>query len=300
MSKVVKILLLLLMAIAPVSSYAQSAASKYDEGIALYKKGNYKGAIKALNESMALNASAAHQKKCQALIKKCKKGLSAKDDPSNNRRGSQAQLGIRNNVLRFPGNDTNVRTVSVTASGDWYARLEDESDNSWCEVKKQTDGSVLTVMAKTSEMTVARDAVIVVHAVDDSNVKKKIKVHQERGRQPTLTVKPERLPKISKRGKELLIKVECVSDTLYADGKNWEVVSYPQWVTLLATKTVKKGGFAGVIGEKDHFSIGNNELSVQVSSNPDDQEREGDLVLRSQDVECRVKLVQDKGKKKKK
>ncbi len=286
----------MMLALAPaVGASAQGAAQKYDEGVALYNKGNYQEAIKALNESMILNKSAANKSKCNAMIKKCRAAMKTQKPAKTQSRQADLAISLRTNLVEFDGSEASAEVVAVTASGGWDMKLERETDNLWCTLEKSDDHSSLVIKAKQSNQTMAREANIIVFSTKDENQSKQIKVVQSRGKKPQLRVEPAEPEMIDRKGGEVLLRVNCVSDTLYADGKNWTVKKLPEWANVISTKQVS----SGVLNlRKEREEVKPNELSLQLEPNPTKQDRVDYVILSSQDTELRIKLTQQKGNKK--
>lgn len=289
MRSVIRLSLLLWLSLfAAMPMNGQSAASMYDQGVSLYKKGNYQGAIKALNESMILNKSATNKKKCQALINKCNRALNKKKSDTPKSKPSAESLTVRTNRLLFDGVASDAEVVGVNATDAWSIRLENDDDQYWCEIRKSDDQTSLVVKTKPSTLTVSRQARINVFLEKNPAKKADISVVQKRGKAVQIKVSDEDIRKIDRAGEEKVITVDCKSDTVYADGRNWTVEKSPTWVSFLSTKKSRKS----------RVGIQLNELSLEFAPNPTKEERVGYIVLRSQEAECHIKLTQQKGNRK--
>lgn len=299
MKYLIRVLFIMMLALAPaVGACAQGAAQKYDEGVALYKKGNYQEAIKALNESMIVNKSAANKRKCNAMIKKCRAAMKNQKTNKAQSRQDEDLISVRTNLVEFDGSEAAAEIISVTTSGDWGMKLERETDNVWCTLEKSDDHSSLVIKTKQSNQTMAREANIIVFSTKDESHGKIIKVVQSRGKKPVLRVEPAEPEMIDRKGGEILLRVNCVSDTLYDDGRNWTVSKLPDWANVISTKQVVAKEILGVALSKERVEVKGNELSIMLEPNPTKQERVDYIILSSQDTELRVKLTQQKGNKK--
>ena len=291
MRSLIKILLLTLMlCLTPAANtFAQSAASKYDEGVAQYNKGNYQGAIKLFNESMILNKSAANKKKCQAMIAKCNKASKAKKSEAQvkSKPVVSDKVTLERDAIYFDGHAAGAEVIGVKAAGGWNAELEHEADGSWCSIEPKDDGNFLIVKTTASNLTVYRTASIKVISDKNSREVKNLLVTQGPARNATLSVSKEEIKNINRAGDEQVISINCQSDTLLADGRNWFITKAPSWVKFLSTKK---------LGRKERTGITMNELSMQFEANPTKEERIGYIVVRSQDAERHIKLIQKKGK----
>ena len=289
MRKLIKILLLTvaLLLTPAVNTYAQSAASKYDEGVTLYNKGNYQGAIKLFNEAMILNKSAANKKKCQAMIDKCKKAAKAKKSEAQPKKPVVSdKVELERENLYVNGFTASAEVISVTAPGGWRAEMEHDVDKSWLSFEVKDEGKFLIVKTTPSKLTITRTGTILIISELNSREVKRLEITQGKGRNASISVNKEEIKKINGKGDEVLVTVNCQSDTLLADGRNWYITKAPAWVKPLGTKKEKK----------TRVNVAKNELSMEIAPNPTKEERSGYVTLRSQDAECIVKLVQRKGK----
>ena len=294
MKKLFLLLTALLLSLAPVTeAYGQSADSKYEEGVAQYNKGNTQAAIKLFKESMILNKSAANKKRCNAMIAKCNKsGKKAKsDDP----KPAKAELLLDRNHLSFNGRSSDADVISITATNGWNFRYVDSEDARWCILEKSQDGRTLKVKAEPSHLTVPREAKIMITDAVTPSYCKELFVKQGSGKEPYLTALPTELDRIANEGEEEVIKITCVSDTLYSDGKNWRLGDYPSWVRMLPDKpkvTGIKSAFASKNDKNARIPVEANELSLKIEPNTSTDERLGEVVIQSQNSEMRIKLKQ--------
>lgn len=270
-----------------VNLYAQSAASKYDEGVTLFNKGNYQGAIKLFNEAMILNKSAANKKKCQAMIDKCKKAAKAKKSEAQPKKPVVSdKVELERESLYVNGFTASAEVISVTAPGGWKAEVEHDIDKSWLSLEVKDDGRFLIVKTTPSGLTITRTGTILVVSEKNSREVKRLQVTQGKGKNASISVSKEEIKGIRAKGDEFVVTVNCQSDSLLVDGRNWYITKAPAWVKLLGTKKEKK----------TRVNVAKNELSMEIAPNPTREERSGYVALRSQDAECIIKLIQKKGK----
>lgn len=290
MKKLLMLLTALLMSLAPVTEvYAQNADSKYEEGVAQYKKGNTQAAIRLFNESMILNKSAANKKRCNAMIAKCRKPLKTAKKVD----APRVELKLNREMLEFEGKTTGANVITVTASGEWNATLDDEKDASWCILEPTEDGKSLIVKTEPSHLTIPREAII---RIADVETEKTVKVRQGGGKQPLLYADPEEVDRIDQDGDEILVKMDCVSDTVYSDGKKWRVKSSPDWVFFMPDKQKAQTGLSKIFKNKKDKNkrepLEANEISVKIAPNKSKGERTGYIIVESQSTEVHIKLKQ--------
>lgn len=284
----------LLLALANATEInAQSGDAKYEAGVAQYKKGNMQAAIKLFSESKILDKSAANKKRCNAMIARCKK-------PRRQERKESvtpvAELSLNRNYLDFDGKQPGANVVMVEATNDWTAVLEDEKDADWCILEKSEDRRSLVVRTNPSLLTVPREAVVKIADEDNEQLTKSVTIRQGSGKTPLLVADPEEIDRIDVDGDEVLVKIDCVSDTLYSDGKKWMVKNLPDWVSLLPDKQKEQTGLGKIFKSKKNRDkrepLGENELSLKIAPNKTKDERTGYIVVESQRVEVHVKLKQ--------
>lgn len=294
MKKLLMLLTALLISLAPVTeACAQNADSKYEEGVAQYNKGNMQAAIKLFKESMILNKSAANKKRCNAMIAKCNR--TGKKTKSEEPKTAKAELLLDRNHLSFNGRSSDADVISITATNGWSFRYVDQEDARWCILDKSQDGRTLKVKAEPSHLTVPREAKIIISDAVTPSFCKELYVKQGSGKDPYLTAIPAELDRIANDGEEEIIKITCVSDTLYSDGKNWRLKDYPSWVKMLPDKpkvTGIKSAFASKNDKNARIPVEANELSMKIDPNTSTDERLGEIVIQSQNSEMRIKLTQ--------
>ncbi len=293
MKKLLIFLTMLLMSLTPATeAFAQNANDKYTEGMTYYNEGNMQAAIKAFKASMILDKSSANKKRCNAMIRRC--------SPSKKKKAKvvekTVELSLNRNTLEFDGKSPGANVITVTSDNDWKAVLENKKDASWCILEQSEDKKNLVVRTEPSHLTVARKAVIKIKDAKDSNLTKSVTVHQSSGKAPLIYVDPEEVDRINKEGDEVLIKIDCVTDTVYSDGKKWRLKSSPDWVSFPPDKQKELKGIKKIIASKKDKSkrepLEANELSVEIAPNNSKDERTGYIVLECQDVEIHVKLKQ--------
>lgn len=297
MKKLLMMITAMLLCLAPATEvYAQSADSKYEEGMAQYRKGNMQAAIKLFNESKILNSGAANTKRCNAMIAKCRKPKGGKKKAEVQR----VELSLNTNHLEFEGKTTGANVIMVTSNDGWTASLEDEKDAMWCILEPTEDMKSLIVKTEPSHLTVPRQAKIKIVDIEDEKSVKEVTVRQGGGKSPLLYADPEEVDKIDADGDEILVKMDCVSDTLYSDGKKWRVKSSPDWVVFMPDKQKEATGLKKVFKSKKDKDkrepLGADELSVRVAPNKAKGERTGYVIVESQSTEVHIKLKQ-KGSK---
>ena len=297
MKVLLRLMLVIVMALAPATVVnAQSASAKYDEGMALYNKGKKAKAIKAFQASMVLDKSAENKARCNAMIQKCKaRPRPSRDDYPKPKPVSNLSLGSER--LEFDGKKVEADVVSVYGTSNWKATVEDSKDAAWCLLEPETDMKGLKVKTEMSPITVSRTATIVITDENEGGISKKVTVVQSAGRIPRIYVDPTEFLRIDKKGDEKVFVVDCVSDTLYSDGKNWRVKSCSEWVTILPDKQKAAGGLLGKLGKKDKDKrepLEKNELCIKVEPNTSGRERAGGVTLVSQNQEFQIKLKQKK------
>lgn len=301
---------LLLSMFSVVSIYAQTASSRYNEANRLFRKGDKEGAIRALKSSMILDKSDANKRKCQNLINKI--NSSGKKDYNSNSKNNKNNTSkkdyysttpyspdndvfyLRQHQLNFDGNEAGQAHVIVKTSKIWDAEVDEEKDRSWCQVNKaHDDDSILVVSVKPSNLTATREATIHVFMTYSRKNKREVKVIQRGGMKATIAASKPTVANIDRAGGNVVVPIFCNSDTLYSDGKNWEVAEFPSWVKVVSTKLFRKNPFAQAV----RVDAEKSELSIECAPNPTKEERRGKIVLVSQDAQCEINLIQKKGNK---
>ncbi|MCR5364932.1 MAG: hypothetical protein K6E67_02140 [Prevotella sp.] len=224
-----------LLCLTQINSFAQSASQSYSNGVALMNKGDYQEAINCFKASMAINKSAANVKKCNAQIRKCnrlaKKKTATAEKPKKAEPEKVLTLSAYN--LLYEPDEEKTMVISVETlpeSSDWIANVASEHE-SWCRLAKSMDGKELIITCLPTGSTIGRQTGITVFYGEAQRFIQLI----QKGRKPTIAPTKESI-KISKRkGGSQKVGISCNSDTLYADNKNWELVSKPDWCEVDAT-----------------------------------------------------------------
>ena len=219
----------------PIVSYAQSASESYNKGVTLMNKGDYQEAIASFKASMAINKSAANVKKCKAQIAKCnrlaKKKKSSSDDEQKNTAPSK-QLTLSAYSLAFDANEETkyVGIETMPESSDWIANVASEHE-SWCKLGKSMDGKNLQVTCLATSSTLSRQTGI---TVIYDQVTRFIKLFQK-GKKPHIDATKADVKINKRKGGTQKIGINCNSDTLYSDNKNWELTKFPEWCDVTVT-----------------------------------------------------------------
>ncbi|MBQ8712246.1 MAG: BACON domain-containing protein [Prevotella sp.] len=272
MNRILKILMVvLLMTMTPVGMLAQSASESYDNGLALMKKQDYNGAIASFRRSMTMNKSAANVKNCKAQISKCQRLMKNKGKAATTAAPSKT-LSIPNPILNVEANPVKEYGVQIDVtpeSNDWMANVE--GNVNWIALARSMDGKYLVVKAEPTNQTTQRHASI---AVTYDKMTRTIHVTQA-GKAVELTAS-ELFIKFRKKGGQMLINVICNSDTVYTNNYNWYIEKAPDWCNAERTSTdlVLK---VDPIDKKSVYYKGG---------------RTGDIILRSQNQECVIRVDQ--------
>ena len=249
-------------------------------------------------------------------------------DPDYKFAGRYTEIGT--SQLSFSGVETESKTVSVNANKDvWKCSVEGAKgeDVSWCHAEKtEINGkSYVKITCDHSSRTLPRKAKVV---IDNQGAKDYIEILQSAGTRTDFTIDSYNIKNnitVVKRGEEknaiitvskekgveqIVVTLECTSDTTYANGKNWTVMSHPDWVVIKDKKEVyerlsarkvfktinntlngEKNGAMYVNPEKDElvFEVKPVRKAKEIQSG-----RIDDIVLRSQDQICTIKISQTK------
>ena len=223
-----------LLCFAPIVSYAQSASESYNKGVALMNKGDYQEAIASFKASMAINKSAANVKKCKAQIAKCNRLAKKKKSGGDEEKkvAPSKQLTLSAYTLVFDaGEDTKyVGIETLPESSDWMANVASEHE-SWCKLGKSMDGKNLQVTCLASSSTLSRQTGI---TVIYDQVTRFIKLTQK-GKKPHIDATKADVKINKRKGGTQKVGINCNSDTLYADNKNWELTKTPDWCEVTAS-----------------------------------------------------------------
>lgn len=262
-----------LMTLNTTYSHAQSASESYDNGLALMKKQDYSGAIACFKASMAINKSAANVKKCKAQISKCNKlQKSNKGKTAIVNAAPEKKLNISSSVLSVtaaPESDYSIHIEASPESNDWTAITE--GGVNWIDLSKSMDGKELRIKVSPSEKTLVRHASV---AVSYDNIIKKINITQA-GKEVEL-VPSSMFTKFKKKGGQMLVNINCNSDTTYTNNYNWIIEKAPEWCNAEGTSTSLVLNVSPLTKSDPYYKTG----------------RTGDIVLRSQNAECIIRIDQ--------
>lgn len=272
MIKILRILtVVMLMILTPVFAFAQSATESYDNGLALMKKQDYAGAIASFKASMTINKSAANVKKCKAQIAKCQK-LQKNKGKVSSPAAPQKSLVIPQPMLFVaanPDNELGVQIDTTPESNDWNATVNGNA--SWLELSKSMDGKYLVVKVEPTDKTVVRTADISV--VYDKLTRT---VHVEQAGKEVELVPSTLFLKFKKKGGQMLVNINCNSDTIYANNFNWMIKKAPEWCNAESTSTNLVLNVDALEKKDPYYKTG----------------RTGDIVLCSQNQECIIRVDQ--------
>lgn len=260
----------------PCISLAQSASDSYNEGIALMNKGDYNGAIAKFKASMVINKSAANKKRCNAQIAKCNKlmksGRTSTEAPKTVTKSLSLDLSAHN--LDFKHSEETLKLISVKTtpeSNDWTAALDPESSKEWCRLAKSMDGKDLQVTCLPFNKTIDRFTKI---HVTYGGARQIINVVQK-GKEVTLEVNP--FVTIKRKGGKEVVVINCNSDTVYADKRNWQMIKTPDWCQVTPDSDNR------IVIEAERIAKEAPEFKTG---------RTGDIVIRSQDKEVIIRVDQ--------
>jgi hypothetical protein len=261
----------MLMTLTSAFAYAQSASESYDNGMALMKKQDYAGAIASFKASMAINKSAANVKKCKAQIAKCQK-LQRNKGRAAAPAAPQKSLVIPHPMLYVaanPENELGVQIDTTPESNDWNATINGNA--SWLELSKSMDGKYLVVKAEPTDKTIVRSADISV--VYDKLTRT---VHVAQAGKDVELVPSTLFIKFKKKGGQMLVNINCNSDTIYDNNYNWIIEKAPEWCNAEGTSTNLVLNVDPLVKKDPYYKTG----------------RTGDIILRSQSQECIIRIDQ--------
>lgn len=269
------VMLIGFLVVTPCAGFAQSASESYNEGIALMNKGDYNGAIAKFKASMVINKSAANKKKCNAQIAKCNRLKKSGRGVEEAHKVSSKVLTLATHGLDFEYSEENLKLVGVETtpeSDDWTATLDPENSKEWIGLAKTMDGKNLQVNCLPFNNTIARFAKIHVIYGDKREI---INVRQK-GKEVVLEANPF-VTLSKKRGGKQAIVINCNSDTVYSDKRNWELTKTPDWCTVLPT------GDKQIVVEAEKLTKSDAEYKTG---------RTGDIIIRSQNKEIIIRVDQ--------
>ena len=278
MNRFLKILtVILLMTLTTVHTYAQSASDAYNKGVALMNKGDYQGAIASFKASMAINKSAANVKKCNAQISKCnrlakKKTTDRKDEPKKTTQKTLV-VSAKNVGFEAAGGERIIGVLTQPESNDWIANVASEHE-SWCKLSKSMNGKELQIECLPSNSTISRYTGITVIYDQETQF---IQLTQK-GKDAEITAHPNDV-KFKLKGGTEKVAISCNSDTLYADNKNWQLSKRPDWCEVY-------------VGSSNEITVKVKE--VKKGDPIYESGRSGDIILKSQNQECIIRVDQRK------
>jgi hypothetical protein len=261
--------IVMLMALTSACAYAQSASEYYIIGRTLMKKGDYSGAIDEFKKSMTVNKSAANVKKCKAQIAICKRHINPKPVAPA---APQKSLVIPHPMLYVaanPENELGVQIDTTPESNDWNATINGNA--SWLELSKSMDGKYLVVKAEPTDKTIVRSADISV--VYDKLTRT---VHVAQAGKDVELVPSTLFIKFKKKGGQMLVNINCNSDTIYDNNYNWIIEKAPEWCNAEGTSTNLVLNVDPLVKKDPYYKTG----------------RTGDIILRSQSQECIIRIDQ--------
>lgn len=278
MNRFLKILtVILLMTLTTVHTYAQSASDAYNKGVALMNKGDYQGAIASFKASMTINKSAANVKKCNAQIFKCnrlakKKTTDRKDEPKKTTQKTLV-VSAKNVGFEAAGGERIIGVLTQPESNDWIANVASEHE-SWCKLSKSMNGKELQIECLPSNSTISRYTGITVIYDQETQF---IQLTQK-GKDAEITAHPNDV-KFKLKGGTEKVAISCNSDTLYADNKNWQLSKRPDWCEVY-------------VGSSNEITVKVKE--VKKGDPIYESGRSGDIILKSQNQECIIRVDQRK------
>ena len=265
------------MTLTTVHTYAQSASDAYNKGVALMNKGDYQGAIASFKASMAINKSAANVKKCNAQISKCnrlakKKTTDRKDEPKKTTQKTLV-VSAKNVSFEAAGGERIIGVLTQPESNDWIANVASEHE-SWCKLSKSMNGKELQIECLPSNSTISRYTGITVIYDQETQF---IQLTQK-GKDAEITAHPNDV-KFKLKGGTEKVAISCNSDTLYADNKNWQLSKRPDWCEVY-------------VGSSNEITVKVKE--VKKGDPIYESGRSGDIILKSQNQECIIRVDQRK------
>ena len=278
MNRFLKILtVILLMTLTTVHTYAQSASDAYNKGVSLMNKGDYQGAIASFKASMTINKSAANVKKCNAQISKCnrlakKKTTDRKDEPKKTTQKTLV-VSAKNVGFEAAGGERIIGVLTQPESNDWIANVASEHE-SWCKLSKSMNGKELQIECLPSNSTISRYTGITVIYDQETQF---IQLTQK-GKDAEITAHPNDV-KFKLKGGTEKVAISCNSDTLYADNKNWQLSKRPDWCEVY-------------VGSSNEITVKVKE--VKKGDPIYESGRSGDIILKSQNQECIIRVDQRK------
>lgn len=249
-------------------------------------------------------------------------------DPDYKHAGLYVELGTER--LTFSGVSTESKNVVVNANSDkWKCSAEGPKGEAitWCHAEKTTiDGhNYVKITCDHSDNTLPRNAKVV---INNEGQKYYIDILQSAGTRTDFTIDSYMIKNsvnVISRGEEknaviqvskekgveqIVVTLNCTSDTTYANGKNWTVMECPDWVVIKEKKKIYEKMSAGKVFRSIRNTL-DGEKSGDILVTPEKDElvfevkpvrkakeiqsgRIDDIVLRSQDQICTIKISQTK------
>lgn len=264
------LLVAFMVTIVPECSFAQSAADYYKRGLAQMKKRQYNDAIESFTASMAINKGATNVKQCKKQIKICYVRIKPNDDLRPKPVLKKLSLSTDTVYVRAnPEPEYSVKVETTPKSAEWRATVE--SEVTWVNLMKSMDSQELLIQVQTTDKTIDRDATITVFYGD---LNKKIHVVQS-GKAVELAPSVT-FAKFKKKGGQTLIDITCNSDTTYYNNFNWYIEKAPDWCKAEGTSS----------------NLVLNVEPIQKSDPLYKAGRSGDIIIRSQEKECVIRIDQ--------
>ena len=240
-------------------------------------KGDYQGAIASFKASMTINKSAANVKKCNAQISKCnrlakKKTTDRKDEPKKTTQKTLV-VSAKNVGFEAAGGERIIGVLTQPERNDWIANVASEHE-SWCKLSKSMNGKELQIECLPSNSTISRYTGITVIYDQETQF---IQLTQK-GKDAEITAHPNDV-KFKLKGGTEKVAISCNSDTLYADNKNWQLSKRPDWCEVY-------------VGSSNEITVKVKE--VKKGDPIYESGRSGDIILKSQNQECIIRVDQRK------
>lgn len=219
-NNLLKIIVVVIGLTIPFAVYGQSSSKLYQKGETLMQSGKYYDAINAFNAAMAMDSGL--EVSCKAKIKQCnekiyqktkaKKAVSA--DLSTSGRD---ELTIDTEHAELGWETTPLQVKVASKKKDW----EVSSNESWCIVKKSSNGDIVYITCNQNDSVLERVAIV---TISNRDSEKKIEIKQG-GQQPFIKLEKESVVFPKDGGEE---KIGVYSNT------EWEVIEKPDWCTFVS------------------------------------------------------------------
>lgn len=313
---ILKLLFIMIMSMSTSSLAAQSSGDKlYSQGLELQKKQtvqSQRSAISKFQSAKKLYDSAAKKKQCDdaiAVSNNIIKTITANKGQRHAGQKNNAEV-LKASVLELSNEklqlDFERRTVTVnitTTEKDWSITPISNSDGSaFVSTHKNEEEQSFEITCTTNNSTKARTQIIEVKA---GSLKKELVVQQSG--KPTVLSVEKAVVEFSSKGGSKSIEVYSNSDSIEEEnnGRNWKVVSKPEWVNIIGEK-YKGKGFFGRLGDKAKEIVGKNStneedssvitsiMKIVAASKPKNgTSRSGEIVISSEDQQATI-IIQQK------